>query len=87
LRVKVYQPTASIMFTYLQTEVNGHPASLGVTCGQHVESPAVVCFLDHNYYYKLVAAQIPHDAELTPIPYTGQNSSCILECKEAVAKF
>ena len=31
---------------------------------------AVVCFLDRDYRYKSVST--PHDAGLTPIPYTGR---------------
>ena len=31
--------------TYLQTEMQDHSTSLGVMCGQQVESPAAVYFL------------------------------------------
>ena len=33
LRSKVCKPTAGLMFTYLQREVNNYPANLGVMCG------------------------------------------------------
>ena len=33
------QPADCITSTCAQTEVNNHPASLRVTCGQHIESP------------------------------------------------
>ena len=41
--------------TCSKTEINEHPVSLGVTCCQYVESPAVVGLLDRNYRYKSVA--------------------------------
>ena len=50
----------------LQTEVNYHPVSSGVTCGQHVE------FLDRNYSYKSVYNQITKDAGLEPIRHTNK---------------
>ena len=50
--------------------VNDHPASLGVTYSQHVQSPGFVGFLD-----KSVANTIPYDVGLAPTPYTGQNAS------------
>ena len=39
-----------------------HPASIGVTYGQHVGYPAVVEFLNRENRYKSVATQISHDA-------------------------
>ena len=35
-------------------------------------------FIERNYLYKSVATQIPDDAELTPIPYTGQKFQRII---------
>jgi hypothetical protein len=49
LRLKAYQPTAGLTFTFLHTEVKDHLAILGVTCGHHVEAPAIVVFLDQDY--------------------------------------
>ena len=51
-----------------QKEVNDHPASLGVMCRRHVESPAVFYFIERDYFYKSVATQIPHDFVFEPIP-------------------
>ena len=39
LGATVYQPSAGRIFTCPQTEVKDHPASLRVTCGEHVEPP------------------------------------------------
>ena len=49
------------MFIYQQTEVNNHPISLGVICGQHIESSSLFGFLDS----KSEAIQIPHDIGMT----------------------
>ena len=43
-RNRACQLTASLTFARPQTEVNDHPASLRVTCGQYVESPTRVWF-------------------------------------------
>jgi hypothetical protein len=54
--------------------MNNYPVSLGVTCGQHAESPSscwLVDFLNKDYYYKLLAIQIYHDAGMEPISYSG----------------
>ena len=48
---KVPQSAASCTSTCTETEVYDHPATLGVTCGQHVESPTVVGYLEWNYRY------------------------------------
>ena len=45
LRIRACQQTAGLTFTCSQSDLNYHPASLGVTCGQHFESPAVFSFL------------------------------------------
>ena len=42
--------------------MNDHPDSLRVTYGE---------FIERNYRYKS-AAQIPHNAELVPVLYTGR---------------
>ena len=52
VRARVLQPIASLTFTCPQTELKDHTGSLGVTFVQHVESPAVVDFLDRDYYYR-----------------------------------
>ena len=44
--------TVSLASTCLQTEMKNNPASLGVTCGQQVESPAVAGILNRDYRYK-----------------------------------
>ena len=41
-------------------EVDDQPASLGVTCGQHVASPAVISLLHQGYCCNSVASQISH---------------------------
>ena len=46
--------TAGITSTFSQTEMKNNPARLGVTCDHHVNSPAVVGFLNRDYFYKLV---------------------------------
>ena len=51
-----------------QTEVKDHPASLRVICGQHIEFPAVVGFVDWNYCYKIEATQISYGAGLATFP-------------------
>ena len=40
-----------------------------------VNFPVILGPLDRYYSYKSVNPQISRDAELTPIPYTGQSSS------------
>jgi hypothetical protein len=47
------------------------PDILGLTCGQHIGTPDIVGFLDRVCRCKSIAIQIPQDAWLTPIPYTG----------------
>ena len=54
--------------------MNDHSAGLGVMYGQHFESPAVYCFLDRIYGYKTVSTQMPQDAGMVLILYTGRNS-------------
>ena len=71
LRTIVCQPTADLTFTCSKTEIKNYPAGLGVNCGQHVDSLAIVGFLDRDYRYRSVSTQIPHDAGLAPITYTG----------------
>ena len=57
-----------IEFIKSADRVYDHPVTLGVTCGQHIESPTVIDFLDRNYSYKSVNTQILHDARLELIP-------------------
>ena len=65
----IYQPSG-LTSTCQWTDVEGHPASLRVTCSHYVESSTVIVFLDRNYRYKSVATQIPHNYGLEPILYT-----------------
>ena len=53
-----------------QIKVKDHPASLAVTFDQHFKSPNRC--LDWNKRYRSVAIQIPYDAGLSPISYTGR---------------
>ena len=62
LSLSLSQPTPG--FTSTSAEVKYYPTSLGMTCGQHVESPIRRCFLDRDYCYKLIVIRIPHNAEL-----------------------
>ena len=39
-------------FTYTSAEVTDFPASLGVTCSQHVEYPSCCLFMDRDCRYK-----------------------------------
>ena len=41
LRVKVCKPIAGLKFTCPHTEVNYHPVSVGMMCGQHASPPAI----------------------------------------------
>ena len=41
--------TAGVTTTCAQTEAKDHLVSLEVTCGQHVEPPVVVGFIDQDY--------------------------------------
>ena len=50
---------------------NQHPACLLVTCGQHV-SPGSFLLSRPELPLHSLPTQIPHDAELTQIPYTGR---------------
>ena len=61
-----WQPSTDLTSICLQKEVNGKPAILGLICGQHVESPAIVDFQGRNYRYISVATQIPFDIRLRP---------------------
>ena len=53
LRALAYQPTSGLTSTCPQIEVKYNPTSLEMTCGQHVESSAVV-LEDQDYRYKSV---------------------------------
>ena len=66
------QPTIGLTAIYLQTKLKDHLPGLGVTCGQQVELPAVIGFLDLDYRFISEATQIPHDGGLGPLPYTGR---------------
>ena len=78
----ICEPTAGLAFTFPQTYVNEQLGSLGMTCDQHLVSTAVIDFLERNYRYKSIANQIPHDAGLATVPYTGRKYS-ILEIEPA----
>ena len=45
-------------------QVHNPPVSLREMCDQHVNSPAVIGFLEQNYNNRSVANKIPLDAEL-----------------------
>ena len=51
---------------HLSTEVKDRPGSLRMVCGEHIDSPTVVIYLDQNYRYKSEATEIPPDVGLTP---------------------
>jgi hypothetical protein len=61
-RAKACQPTAGLK-SFLSAD-----RSLGVMCGQHIEFPTIVEFLDQDYSYKSAAIQIPPctDPKITP---------------------
>ena len=42
-----------------QTEVKDHPASLGMTCSQHAESPAAFGFVEQDHCFKTVVTETP----------------------------
>ena len=65
------------MTSCLQTEANNHPIGLRMACGQHVEFPSVVGFLDWNCHYKSIATKVPQDAGVVPFLYTSQKCSPI----------
>ena len=58
--------------SHLSAPVNGHSASLRVTCGQHVESLNQCQFSNR---YKSVAIQISHVLGLTLIPNISKKNS------------
>ena len=43
-----------------------HTANLGLMCGQHVEAPVIVGFLDQDYRHKSKVNKILHDAVQAP---------------------
>ena len=61
LRAVTFQPTAGLASIFPQTEVNSHPARIGVICCQHVDYQVVVDILERNHRYKSVATLIPHE--------------------------
>ena len=63
---------SAAVLTYPQEE--DHPTSIEGTCGKQANPLDVVGFLDRHYGYKSVATQIPHNAWLASIPYTGTES-------------
>jgi hypothetical protein len=64
LRAKACQPNTSHNSGCPQAELKYHPASLGITCGQHKE---VVCFIERDCRYKSEATQVTHDPGLASI--------------------
>ena len=46
-----------LLFHFYAEEMNNHPLSLGVTCGQYVEFPVVVGFLNQGYSFKSIASK------------------------------
>ena len=64
LRASACQPTDGVTFTFQRIEVRDHPASLGVTCDQHIEFQGIVDLLNRDYRYMSLDTQIPRDAGL-----------------------
>ena len=64
MAARVYRSNADFAFTCPQTEVK---ASLGLTCGQYVESPSRCWFSVPGHGCISVVTQIPHDAGLAPV--------------------
>ena len=59
---------------------------LGLTCGQHAESPLLICFLSQDYHYELVAPQISHDAGLTSVYFAGDRTQdCCVRDSDSVS--
>ena len=56
-----YQPTADLTSICLQIEVK-HPANLGMTWGQHIESLSRRYLPSEDYRCKSIAAQVHHNA-------------------------
>ena len=50
----------------------GLMSNLGVRSSQHAESTAIVGFHEQDYCYRSVATEIPHNATLPLILYTGK---------------
>ena len=90
LRPKVYQPTAGLTSTCLQTGVKDHPTSLGVACGQYDESPSLCWFSRTALWLQISTYPIHHDAQLAPVHFAGYQTrdSCIRasDCLCAIAK-
>ena len=66
------QPTVGLTYSCQQTEVKDRPTRLEVGVVISSKPSAVFGFVDQNHRYKSETTQIPHDAELSPIPYSGQ---------------
>ena len=76
MNVRAYQPTASLASICPRRD---HSASLNVTYGQKVESPAVFAFLHKKKnHYKSVPIQIPRDSGLAQSVLWGSNPAVTL---------
>ena len=62
---------AGLMFTCPQRDKRSTARVWMMYC-HHIESSAVVNFLDRKYRYKSLASHIPHDARFLLTPFTGQ---------------
>ena len=69
ISTRVFQQTAGLTFTCLQTEVIDH-TNLGVTCCQNFDFPNRCWIFRPELPLKSVATQIPH-VMLAPNPRTG----------------
>ena len=74
LGVRASQMTTRLTSTCLQTEVKGHTASLGMTCGQHIELFSLV---KHSRLLQLQISNYPlfHNAGWSLTPTMTVNSS------------
>ena len=69
MRARGFQRTAGLISTCTTKELRGDMLS---ACRIH----ELTGFLYHNYCYKSVATDIPHDFMFVPIPYLSENSFC-----------
>ena len=73
LKTKSANRLLTLIFTSEQTEVKESNQ------GGMWSAGGVLTHLDRNYCYKLATIQIPQDAGLAAVPYTGKNPSLIEE--------
>ena len=63
------------MFIRLETEVIDHPASVGVTCGQQVESLSRCWLSSPELHLHISSYQLSHNSGFLPMPYTSRKPS------------